>query len=198
MKGQLVLWGFLACVVAFSAGSISGGAKTIGPMPQSESTIAVVRVVDILREWAGSDKKHMQELIAQQNRNRAELEQRARELRTEEEELRTLKTGSEDYLKQLERLLEMKARLEGRKEFLDRELALKQQLWTQRTFAEIVQITRELAAEKGFHLVLAADPLEVPPSESIAGIIATQKVLYSSGCPDLTDEVKARLAAGNR
>lgn len=63
-------------------------------------------------------------------------------------------------------------------------------------YNEVLRITREIASQKGFRLVLAAHQMDLPASESLANLIATQKVLYSDGCPDLTDEVKARVLAG--
>lgn len=59
-----------------------------------------------------------------------------------------------------------------------------------------MRATREVAAERGLSLVLAKDdPNMVPEPESIRGVIATQKVLYCGGCPDITEEVQARLIA---
>jgi Skp family chaperone for outer membrane proteins len=193
MKIRLVLLGSLACVVVFSSGILFGGAKTPDRTFQGEPAIAVVRVVEILQDYARNDKKQLQELLAQQSNARAEMEQRAKEIETEETELKTSKPGSDDYLKQLDRVLEMKGRYGSRKEFLERQMALEQQVWTQKAYAEVVRIVREVAAEKGFRLVLAPDQLEVPASENIARAIAAQKVLYCDGCPDITDEVKARL-----
>ena len=59
-----------------------------------------------------------------------------------------------------------------------------------------MQATREVAAEKGLSLVLVRDdPNTVPESEGIRSVIATQKVLYCGGCPDITQEVQAKLIA---
>jgi Skp family chaperone for outer membrane proteins len=59
-----------------------------------------------------------------------------------------------------------------------------------------MRATREVAAERGLSLVLVKDdPNTVPESEGIRGVIATQKVVYCGGCPDITQEVQARLIA---
>ncbi len=155
----------------------------------------MVRVLEILQETAQSDRKHVQELMAIRNEARTELEQRAKEIDAEEADLKTLKSDSDDYLMQLELVLEKKGRYESRKEFLERQIAVKQQIWTRAMYDDVVRVTREIAAQRGFRLVLAADQVDLPASESLANVIATQKVLYSNGCPDLTDEVKARLLA---
>ena len=195
MKIRLALFGCVACVLASSAGSLSGTAKAPSPALQSGPPIAVVRVIEILQ---GGAKGHMQELMAERSQARAELEQLAKEIEAEEGDLKASKPGSNDYLKQLERVADLKGRYQGRKEFLEQKIALSQQTWTQKTYAEVLRITREVAAEKGFGLVLAADQIDLPPSENLVSVIATQKVLYAGGCPDLTEEVMARLNAGTR
>lgn len=192
MKTRLALFGCVACVTAFSAGSLSGTAKSPGPAAQGGPSIAVVRVIEILQDSA---KKQMPELMVERAKARAELEQLAKEIETEEGDLKTSKPGTDDHLKQLERVSDLKGRYQGRREFLEQRVALSQQAWTQKTYTEIVRITREIAAERGFGLVLAADQADLSPSENLAGMIATQKVLYAGGCPDLTDEVRARLGA---
>ncbi len=196
MKIRLAVLCCLVCIVTCSSRSIWGGARNeADQVSREEPGIAVVRVLEILQENAQSDRKHVQELMAIRNEARTEMEQRAKEIDAEEADLKTLKSDSDDYLKQLEVVIEKKGRYESRKEFLERQIAVKQQIWTRAMYSEVIRITREVAAQKGFRLVLAADQADLPASESLANLIATQKVLYSEGCPDLTDEVKARLLA---
>jgi Skp family chaperone for outer membrane proteins len=197
MKTRLAVLCCLICVVMCSNGSIWGGARSeADPVSRVEPGIAVVRVLEILQETAQNDKKHLQELMALRNEARTELEQRAKEIDAEEADLKTLKPDSDDYMKQLDVVLEKKGRYESRKEFLERQIAVKQQIWTRAMYSEVLRITREIASQKGFRLVLAADQMDLPASENMANLITTQKVLYSDGCPDLTDEVKARVLAG--
>ncbi len=69
-------------------------------------------------------------------------------------------------------------------------------MWTQKADGEIVRATREVAAEKGLSLVLVKDdPNNVTEAEGIRAAIATQKVLYCGGCPDITADVQAKLMA---
>jgi Skp family chaperone for outer membrane proteins len=164
--------------------------------PGKNPGIAVVRVLEVLQETAQNDKKHLQELMTLRNEARTELEQRAKEIEAEEADLKTLKVDSDEYMKQLDIVLEKKGRYESRKEFLERQVARKQQIWSRAMYSEVLRITREIAAQRGLRLVLAADQMDLPASESLANLIATQKVLYSDGCEDLTDEVKARVLAG--
>jgi Skp family chaperone for outer membrane proteins len=181
-------------VVSFAAGS-AGGSKAVAPAPGVQS-IGVVRVVVLLLKLSEAGK--LEEAVkADQSKAQAELAVLAKEIQTEEQELTILKTTSEDYLKQSQTLAERKAHFSARREFLDRQIRLKQELWMQKAYGQVVRATREVAAEKGLSLVLVKDdPNTAPESEGIRRVIATQKVLYCDGCPDITPEVQARLMAG--
>jgi len=98
-------------------------------------------------------------------------------------------------LKQLEAVTVKKAHYSAHKELLDRQILLKQQLWTQKAYNEIVRAAREVAVEKGLSLVLAKDDPSISQPEAISALIATQKVLYCDGCPDITPDVQAKLIA---
>jgi Skp family chaperone for outer membrane proteins len=54
-----------------------------------------------------------------------------------------------------------------------------------------------VAKEKGLDIVLEKDEPEFPLSNytELMTVISTHKVLYSSGCVDISDEVMARLDA---
>lgn len=194
MKMRIALLICLIGIVVCSLPNLSvlgNAADRPSPGPQ---TIAVVRVLEILRDL-GAGTERRREVLAERTGANTELEQLARQINEQEQALKTFTIGSNDYLKQLDRIMEMQGRYGSRKEFLDRQISLKQQLWTQRTYDGIARVASELAKERGFGLVLAVDPNGLPLSETFSSVIAMQRVVYSGGCPDLTDEVKARLAA---
>ena len=195
MKVRLVLLSCVLGMTAFFARDVFSNAESTGPAPKTQSKIGVVSMLRIIQERAREDKQ-MGEIMAERSKARAELGEMAREIESEEAGLKTLKPGSEDYTKQLEQLMEKKLRLESRRESPDRLAMLRQQIWTQRTFNKIVQVSRQLASEKGLDLVLSKDePEDLPSGEGFMTGMGTQKVLYSGGCVDLTDEVRARLKA---
>jgi hypothetical protein len=194
MKTRIALLICLACAVVSVLPSLSGRGSAANRPSQGPPTIAVVRVIEILRQQAASGDR-MKQAMAERSQAGSELEQLTRQINDQEQALRTFTIGSDDYLKQLDRVMEMQGRYGSRKEFLDRQMSMKQQLWTQHTYDQIARITSELSNEKGYGLVLAVDPNGLPLSETFSAMIAMQKVVYSGGCPDLTDEVKARLAA---
>jgi Skp family chaperone for outer membrane proteins len=194
MKTRMTLLICLVCVAASSLPSLSGRGSAANRPPQGPQTIAVVRVLELLRDQAASGDR-MKQVMAERSQASSELEQLTRQINEQQQGLKTFTIGSDDYLKQLDRIMEMQGRYESRKEFLDRQMSLKQQLWTQQTYDKIARATSALANEKGYGLVLAVDPNGLPLSETFSAMIAMQKVVYSGGCPDLTDELKTRLAA---
>lgn len=195
MKVRLALLGLVLGITAFFARDVFSNAESMGPAPKTQSKIGVVSMLQLIRERAQGDKQ-MGEIMAERSKARAELGELAKEIDSEEAGLKTLKPGTEDYTKQLEQLMEKRLRLESRRESPDRLAMLRQQIWTQKVFNEIVRISRQLATEKGLDLVLSKDdPEDLPAGEGFMTGMGTQKVLYSGGCVDLTEEVRARLRA---
>jgi Skp family chaperone for outer membrane proteins len=192
MKTTVVALSCLIVAVVLLAGGWAGGSKAGIPTPGPQ--IGVVRIVETLQVLAKA-RKHADEIMADRNQAHAELQALAREIETEEAELAGLKATSSDHLRQSEALAEKKAHFSAHKDFLDRQLLLKQQSWTQKTYGEIVRVVREVAVEKGLPLVLVKDDPNVPGLEAVSALIATQKVIYCGGCPDITQEVQARLIA---
>lgn len=192
MRTRMMLLCCGVCVVVSLLPNLSGLGNAANRAADGPQKIAVVRVLEILRDQAGSGE-HRKEMMTLRNQATRELEQLSREGNEQEQALKTFTIGSDDYIQQLGKVMEMQARYQSRKEFLDRQMSMKQQLWTQQTYDQIVRATTEVANARGYGLVLAADPNGLPLSETFSGMIAMQKVVYSGGCPDLTDEVRAKL-----
>jgi len=183
----LALSGLTAVVVSFAAG-IAGGSKAAAPTSAIQS-IGVVNLTEILRP----DRKYADEIASDTSKARAELAALDKEIQTAESELGTLKTTSADYLRQMETLAEKKAHFNAHRDFLDRQLLLKKQQWSQKMLSNAMRATREIAIEKGLSLVLVKEDPNGPQLEEMSTRIVTQKVLYCDGCPDITQEVQARL-----
>jgi Skp family chaperone for outer membrane proteins len=191
MKTTIVaLCGLMGVVVSLAAG-IAGGGRAATPSPAMQ--IGVVSVLEILQQ----DRRHGEEVLADQRKAEAELSALAKEATSAENDLATLKTNSLDYLQQAQTVAEARARFTARREFLQRQMALKAQQWTQKRYSEIAHATREVATEKGLSLVLVKDDPNQVQTEAVSALLATQKVLYSDGCPDITQDVLARLSAAN-
>jgi len=72
---------------------------------------------------------------------------------------------------------------------------LKQYKWSKELYQDILQITSELAEQKGLDLVLRKDEIDLLALSvnEISETVRSHKVLYSGGCVDISDEVLARL-----
>lgn len=109
--------------------------------------------------------------------------------------LKAFKPDSNEYMEQLQKMVQKQSELKALQEINPRRRRLIEMQWTQKLYKEILRITKELAAEKGLALVLGADEPEFPfqTYEELVMTLSTHKVLYNNGCVDLTIEVIARL-----
>jgi Skp family chaperone for outer membrane proteins len=157
-------------------------------------------VVSIRRIFQESKKGaiYRQEAIAEQNRIVAELDKLAKEIEADREGLKTLKENSSDYMDRAKALFEKQANYQARNEFYKQQMELKDQLWTRELYQDVIRIAGDIAKEKGLDLVFKEDEIDFsePDISELGLALRTQKLLYSGGCLDITDEVKARLDAG--
>lgn len=158
--------------------------------------IAIVSIRKIFQECKRG-ASYKEEAIAEQDRIIAELEKLSREIEAENAGLKTLKEDSSDYMARAKELFEKQASYQARQEFYKQQMGLKEQLWTKKIYQEIMQIAGEIAKEKGLDLVFKEDEIDFSETNAneLGLSIRMQKLLYSGGCVDITDEVIARLDA---
>jgi Skp family chaperone for outer membrane proteins len=158
-----------------------------------------VAVISIRRIFQESRKgvSYREEAIAEQDRIVAELDKLSKEIEAEKAGLKTLKENSSDYMASAKGLFERQANYQARQEFYKQQMELKDQLWMKELYQDILQIAGEIAKEKELDLVFKEDEVDFsdPDVSSLGMAISTQKLLYSGGCLDITDEVKTRLDA---
>jgi Skp family chaperone for outer membrane proteins len=164
--------------------------------PGSGLKIAVVSIQKIFQKCKRG-ASYREEAITEQDRVIAELEKLSKEIEAEKAGLKTLKENSSDYMARAKELFEKQASYQARQEFYKQQMELKDKLWTKEIYQDILRIAGEVAKEKGLDLVFRED--EVDFSETNANELGlamrVQKLLYSGGCLDITDEVTARLDA---
>ncbi len=170
------------------------------PEPKQSSAglkIAVVSIRKIFQDCKRS-VSYSEEAIAEQNRIIAELEKLSKEIEAEKAGLKTLKEDSSDYMARAKELLEKQASYQAQQEFYKQQMELKDKLWTKELYQDILRIAGEIAKEKGLDLVFREDEIDFSEANTseLGLAIRTQKLLYSGGCLDITDEVTARLDAG--
>jgi len=158
--------------------------------------VGVVNVRRIFRDCK-RNITYRAEAVAEQSRVREELGKLAKEIEFAEAGLKALKRGSDDHLAQVKAILEKRANLNALQEYNKQQRGLKDKRWTEGLYEEILRVTGELAEEKGLGLVFDKDEPAFPASSSdeLMLTLSTNKLLYSGGCLDITDEVIARLDA---
>jgi Skp family chaperone for outer membrane proteins len=158
--------------------------------------VGIVSILKVFRDCKRNEK-YRQEAVAQQGRDEAELEKLSKNIEAEEAGLRALKAGSEDHLAHVKQILTQRASLQAQQEFYKQQAILKEQQWTEAVYKDVLKIVAEVAKEKGIDIVFERDEPEFPTSNytELMTVISTHKVLYSSGCDDISEEVLARLDA---
>lgn len=169
--------------------------KQSGPGPK----VAVVSIREIFQQCKRG-VSYREEAIAEQNRIIAELEKLSKEIEAEKAGLKTLKENSSDYMVRAKELFEKQASYQARQEFYKQQMELKDQLWTKELYQDILRIAGEVAKEKGLDLVFREDGVDFSETNTaeLGLAMRMQKLLYSGGCLDITNEVTARLDAGEK
>ena len=158
--------------------------------------IGVVSIRKIFRDCKKT-AKYREETLAERNKIEAELEKLAREIEADRAGLKTLKTGSSDYLELVKQTLTKQAGLQAQQKFYEQQIALKEQKIFEEIYKDILLETGKAAKQKGLDLVFEkSEPeLPAPTANELTLTISTHKLLYSGGCLDITDEVMARVDA---
>ena len=195
MKGKTTIAICVVCIAALFTAWEYGQAE-----PQAAVSSSKIGVVSIRNVFNGSQKhaRYRSQVLADQSRSMAQLEDLNKEIKAEEAGLGTLKPGTEDHLKQLETVLEKRARLQTQQEYLKQQRTIKDKAWMERLYQATLKIVEEVAKEKGLELVLERTEPEFPISgEELMMTFSSHKVLFGGGCVDLTKEVTTRLDASD-
>lgn len=200
MKSRTVVSCCLAGMVILFLGYGYGSAQSgIGPLAQPKtdtpaSKIGVVSISTVFRNCKANTSYREKELAEQREMN-IKIEALQKETEAQEAGLRALKPGSSDHLKQYEELLKKQAEFEAMNRFNSLQRALKDAQWTEMLYKEVLEITKELARQKGLVLVLEVDEpiFPMPSADALMMALQSHKVLYSAGCVDLTAEVTAEM-----
>ncbi|MHC4645771.1 MAG: OmpH/Skp family outer membrane protein [Planctomycetota bacterium] len=156
-----------------------------------------IGVVDIRKVVEGSNRMagYMKEILAEQQRLRVKWDAIAKEIESDKTGLNTLKPGSSDYLIQVKDMLQKQANLRTEQEYYKERMKFKELQITEGFFSDILREVGVLAKEKGLDLVFESSEPRLPASSitQLEFAMGTQKLLYHSGCVDITGEVMARV-----
>ena len=158
--------------------------------------VAVLSVRKVFQECRRS-ASYRKEAVADQDRALAELDELSKEIEAERAELAALKENSSDYLTRAKALFEKQANYQAKQEFYNQQMELKDQLWTKELYQDILRTAGEVAKDRGFDLVFREDEIDFSETNinELGLAMRSHKLLYSGGCPDISDEVIARLDA---
>ncbi len=185
------LSGLIGVVVLFMGYQYSRA----GPENQRpETKIGVVGIRQIFQDCK-RNVRYRQEAAAEQDKIITELDKLKKEIEVEEAGLKALKAGSSDHLELMKGILEKQASFQARQEFHKQQMAMKDQIWTEQLYTDILRETSEVAKQKGLDVVFENDGPALPAlsAQELMMTIRTHKVLYSGGCLDITEEVMNRV-----
>jgi Skp family chaperone for outer membrane proteins len=156
--------------------------------------IGVVSIQRIFRDCERS-KSHEKEIRAEENKINAELNLLKKKIDAAVAGLGTLTRESVDYLELDRNVLREQNRYESQKRYYEGRLALEDRQWTKGLYRDILRVTGEVAKEKGLDLVFErTEPdFSMVSAAELLLTIQTHKLLYSAGCADITEQVRARL-----
>jgi len=191
MSSKTLVTGLVTCAVALLATLEYSRAASPAAVPVGRVGVISIRGV------FNNSRKHAEyraKALASQSEIRSQLEVLSKEIEVAEAELKTLKQGTDDHLRQLQIVLEKRSRLETQQEYLKQQRSLQDKRWMEDVYQEVLKIVKVVAAEKGLDMVLEQTEPEFPiSSEELMLTFSTHKVLYDKGCMDLTQDVIARL-----
>ena len=158
--------------------------------------IGVVSVRKIFQECK-RNTKYRQEMTAERDKIEAELESLSKDIDASKSKLNMLKQDSADYLSGMKDVFDKQASLQAKQEYFKRQMDVREQTVVEQLFKDVIKATGEVAKEKGFDIVLEKSEPDLPAANSneLTLVISTYKVLYSSGCEDITDAVMAKVDA---
>lgn len=193
MSGRTVTTSILVCGAALLAALQYGRAAS-----QTAPAACKIGIVSVRDVFNGS-KKHAQYqgLLAQRvSKARAQIEELNKQVDTAEAELKVLRPGTADYVKQYQAVLEARSKLQNEQELLKAQRMAEDKKWFEDFYQEALKATEALAKEKGLDLVLERSEPKFPlASEEVWSTAGTHKVLYSGGCVNLTNDVIDRIDA---
>jgi Skp family chaperone for outer membrane proteins len=193
MSGRTVTTSILVCAAALLAAMQYGRAASQATPPASR--IGIVSVRDVFN----GSKKHAQyqaQLAKRVSQARAQIEELSKQVDGAEVELKGLKQGTADYVKQYQAVLEARSKLQNEQELLKQQRMAEDKKWFEDLYQEALKAIDTLAKERGLDLVLERSEPKFPlASEEVWSTVGTHKVLYAGGCVDLTNAVIDRIDA---
>lgn len=190
MKIRFLILAVLAIVILGAGYELS--------LAQSKTENAVVKIGVVNSEKVLQQCKrgmsYQEQLKADQDKTIADLTKLKESMEADQEGLKVLKQGSDDYNKLLKQMLTKQAELDAQKQYQKQRLEGKDQEWTKSIYNDFLAIVSKIAQEKGLTMVI--EKREMEPTMTINEMmVSTRPIIYSGGCVDISAEVLAALDA---
>jgi Skp family chaperone for outer membrane proteins len=186
----------MVLVIVMSGFIVSAGA--VRAADNKSLKIGIVSVHKIFQECK-RNAKYKKEMTAEGDKLEAELDSLSKDIDASKSKLKMLKQGSADYLSGMKDVFDKQASLQAKQEYFKRQMDMREKTVVEQLFKDVIKATGEVAKEKGLDIVLEKSEPDLPAANSseLSGIISTYKVLYSSGCEDITDAVMTKVDANS-
>lgn len=199
MTGKTFTASILVCALALLA-ALQYGHAASAPAASSPAVSSLkIGLVSIRGVLDGSKKCVQYQAQAAKRRSQVltELQDLARKAEAANVELKTLKQGTADYIKQLQVVLEARAKLQNQQDVLEQQRLMDDRKVFEKLYQEVLKAVEVVAKEKELDLVLERTEPKFPMSsgEEVSATVGTHKVLYANGIVDLTSDVTARIDA---
>ncbi len=196
MKIKLLVLSCLIGVIVLFIGYKSGEAKSSKDEERVVRKIGIVSMRTIFQDCKRNEKYRKQAELEQEQIVQ-ELQQLSAEIKAAEAGLETRKRGTEDFLELAKELAQKRATLPLKQDYYEQKLAVKDQQWTEKIYKDVLLQTTEVAKQMELDMVFEKDEPEFPVNSANELMLAirTNKLLYSEGCIDITNEVMARVDA---
>ena len=106
--------------------------------------IALVSVRSVFQNCK-KNADYKTKMNAEQDKIIAELEKLNKEIDALQADLKTRKSGTDEYLKLMKDISEKKASLEGQKQYYQEQFKVKDQMWTEKMYLEILDAVGRIA-----------------------------------------------------
>ena len=180
---------------------MSGFIVSAGAVRAADNKCLKIGVVSVRKIFQDCKRntKYRQEMTAERDKLEAELDSLSKDIDASKSKLKMLKQGSADYLSGMKDVLDKQASLQAKQEYFKRQMDMREQTVVEQLFKDVIKATGEVAKEKGIDLVLEKSEPDLPAANTneLTLTISTHKVLYSSGCEDITDAVMAKVDANS-
>lgn len=162
--------------------------------PKSASSIGVMSIKKIFDE-SQRYVKYKEDMTAEQQKIFAEIEKAKAEYDAGVAGLKTIKTGTDEYMERMKELVAKKANLTAQQEYYSTQMSMKERAWILNLYNEVIVIAKEIAREKGLDLVLENSEIELEnvPDEMLVMNMLLRSTIHAEGCIDITAEIISRL-----